>query len=119
MITTKMTSKPRTLHKLTTDWVNAGFQCGMMSTLEGYLTLDEQDMARRARNLPIPAYRKKIQGVYRHSTAFEALIGWWYVNDKERLGLILRLLNIHFEGHPDFEWGKTDKVELTCPVCAR
>ena len=42
-------------------------------------------MARRARNLPIPVGRRAIQAVYRQATAFEVLIGYWYLNDKERL----------------------------------
>ena len=42
-------------------------------------------MTRRGRNLPIPVARRAIQNVYRPSTAFEVLIGYWYLHDKERL----------------------------------
>ena len=49
------------------------------------LTEDELEKVRRARNLPIPVGRKNIQAVYRCATAFEALIGFWYLHDKARL----------------------------------
>ena len=49
------------------------------------LTEDEQELARRARNLPIPVGRRSIQAIYRQSTAFEVLIGYWYLHNKERL----------------------------------
>ena len=50
------------------------------------LTLDEEkELARRGRNLSIPVGRKAIQNIYRPATAFEVLIGYWYLNDKERL----------------------------------
>ena len=49
------------------------------------LTEEEHELARRGRNLPIPVARRAIQNVYRPSTAFEVLIGYWYLHDKERL----------------------------------
>jgi 23S rRNA maturation mini-RNase III len=33
-----------------------------------------------------------MQTEYRQATAFEALIGWWHENNKERLDQILNLL---------------------------
>ena len=68
------TSNSKILHKMTTDRVNASFQAEMLHFI-----------SRRGRNLPIPVARRAIQNVYRPSTAFEVLIGYWYLHDKERL----------------------------------
>ena len=79
------TSNPKTLHKLTTERVNAAFQSEMLHFIEEDLTEEEKELARRGRNLPIPVGRKAIQNTYRPATAFEVLIGFWYLNNRERL----------------------------------
>lgn len=79
------TNNAKNLHKITTDRVNAAFQRDMLVMISEYLSEKEADIARRARNLPIPAGRKNIQTIYRQATAFEALIGYWFMHDKERL----------------------------------
>ncbi len=79
------TSNSKLLHKLTTDRVNAYFQKEMLDVIISELTEDETERVRRARNLPIPVGRKNIQAIYRQATAFEVLIGFWYIHDKERL----------------------------------
>ena len=79
------TSNSKLLHKITTERVNATFQATMLNLIVSELTEEEQELARRGRNLPIPVARKKIQADYRQATAFEFLIGYWYINEKERL----------------------------------
>lgn len=79
------TSNSKILHKMTTDRVNATFQSEMLHFIDKDLTEEEHEMARRARNLPIPIGRRSIQHVYRQSTAFEVLIGYWYLHNQERL----------------------------------
>ena len=79
------TSNSKLLHKITTDRVNATFQKDLLNFLMQNLTEDEQELARRARNLPIPVGRRNIQADYRQATAFEVLIGYWYFHNKERL----------------------------------
>lgn len=79
------TSNSKQLHKITTDRVNATFQKDMLNILTSELTEDEKELARRARNLPIPVGRRNIQSDYRQATAFEVLIGYWYLHDKKRL----------------------------------
>ena len=88
--TTKITDNSKKLHKLTTDKVKASFQAYLLHTLENELTDNEKEIARRARNLSIPVGRRQIQSEYRQATAFEALIGWWHLYDKERLNKILK-----------------------------
>lgn len=79
------TSNAKVLHKITTDRVNAVFQKNMLEFITPDLTDDECEIARRGRNLPIPVARRGIQHDYRRATAFEVLIGFWYLHDKERL----------------------------------
>ena len=84
------TSNSKLLHKITTDRVNATFQKDLLNLLIPTLTEDEQDLARRARNLPIPVARRSIQADYRQATAFEVLIGYWHLHNKERLEAIFQ-----------------------------
>lgn len=85
-----MTNNAKKLHQLTTSMVNTQYQYELLQFIDNYLTVEEQKLAKRARNLPIPVGRKPIQHEYRQATAFEALIGWWYLNDKTRYDYIIK-----------------------------
>lgn len=87
--TVKLTNNAQKLHKITTAKVKASYQAELLHKLEPLLTDTEHELSRRARNLPIPVGRRQIQSEYRQATAFEALIGWWYLNDRERYNKIL------------------------------
>ena len=91
--TVKMTNNSKQLHKITTDKVKMGYQAELLHSMEDKLTAAEKELARRARNLPIPIGRRANQTEYRQATAFEALIGWWYYQDKERLNYFLNLVS--------------------------
>jgi len=88
--TVEFTNNARELHKITTARVKAGFQAELLAALEPSLTEEEREIARRARNLPVPVGRRNNQSEYRQATAFEALIGWWYKHDKNRLEEVLK-----------------------------
>lgn len=92
--TVKMTDNAKNLHKITTDYVKASYQAELLHSFEKDLTEGEKEIARRARNLPIPVGRRSNQTEYRQATAFEALIGWWHYYDKERLNYFLDKINI-------------------------
>ena len=81
------TQNSKIMHKMTTDRVNATFQKEMLEMISDSLTDYEQELVRRARNLSIPIGRRSIQHDYRLATAFEVLIGYWYLHDKDRLEL--------------------------------
>lgn len=84
-ITILKTQKAKELHKITTEKVNAKVQHELLIAIQEELTEEEHEIMRRSRNLSVPVGRKSIQSDYRMATAFEALIGWWYANDKARL----------------------------------
>lgn len=86
------TTDAKLLHNLTTERVNAKFQHDLFKKIEEKLTESEIDLARRARNLSIPVGRKSIQNDYRHATAFETLIGFWYLNEPTRLDYFKEIL---------------------------
>ena len=86
------TNNSRKLHDLTTSLVNTQYQCELLHNIQDLLSEEEKDIVKRARNLPIPVGRRNIQSDYRQATAFEALIGWWYLNDKTRCDYILNIL---------------------------
>jgi len=90
--TIKQTNNASKLHKITTDFVKASYQAELLQNMD--LTEDEIELARRARNLPIPVARRSNQTEYRHATAFEAIIGYWYLNDKQRLEEFFNAVNL-------------------------
>ena len=76
---------PKDLHKATISKVNSSYQSEMLNIIEKELTECEEEIKRRARNMPVPIARRNNQSEYRQATSFEALIGYWYREDKERL----------------------------------
>jgi len=84
------TPNSKDLHKITTDKVKMEYQAELLHDLDEILTEEEREIARRGRNLPVPVGRRSNQSEYRQATAFESLIGWWYMNDKPRLEGILK-----------------------------
>lgn len=86
------TQNSEKLHKITTEKVKAKAQHDLLMQIQDKLSEEELEIMRRSRNLSIPIARKSNQAEYRMATAFEALIGWWYLNDKERLAEIEELL---------------------------
>ena len=90
--TINKTSNSKLLHKLTVERANAVFQKYMLDYIMPNLFKEEQELVRRARNLPIPVGRRHIQADYRLATAFEVLIGYWYLNDTDRLNEIFNVI---------------------------
>lgn len=85
------TGTARQMHGKVVSRVTAGAQSELLSALTPELTDDELEMVRMARNLKPSGYRKSGQSAYRKATAFEALIGYLYLVDPERLHRILEM----------------------------
>ncbi len=81
----------RQMHHKVTAIVRAARQAELLDAIAERLTEKEDDIVRRARNLKPAGYRKSGQGAYRKATAFESLIGYLYLTDKDRLAEILKL----------------------------
>lgn len=87
--TVKITENPAKLHKATSSIVNAQFHADLLEYIQDFLTDSEKEIIRRARNLPVTTARRINQTTHRLSTAFEALIGYLHITDKDRLELLL------------------------------
>lgn len=85
-ITVQKAKKANELHKETIALVNGEFQSLILEKIGEFLTEDEKDLARRGRNLSCARSNKPY---HRTSTAFEVLVGYWHINDKNRLNEIL------------------------------
>jgi len=90
------TQNSKILHKITTERVNSAYQAEMLNFIEDMLTDEEHELARRARNCPIPIGRRNNQAEYRQATSFEALIGFWYLNNKPRLDEVIEKIKSKF-----------------------
>ncbi len=88
-----LTNNSKQLHNLTTSKVKMDYQSELLKFLEPLLTEEELEIARRGRNLPIPVGRRQNQHEYRQATAFETLIGWWYLTSPMRLSSIYTKLD--------------------------
>ena len=74
-------NKTKNLHKDAVAKVRASYQAEMIKLLEPHMTAGEQEIIKRGRNVKsghVPAGSDVI--TYRHSTAFEALIGYLYLS---------------------------------------
>lgn len=84
--------KPNELHKRCTRYVSAKAQADVLARLQDVLTETELDVVRRGRNTKSAHVRRNVDViVYRHSTGFEALIGYLHgtgQNERRELSLI-------------------------------
>jgi ribonuclease-3 family protein len=83
--TVKITTDPAKLHKANSSIVNAAFHADILEFIRDFLNETEADIVRRARNLSVTTARRTNQKIHRLSTAFEALVGYLYLNNPERL----------------------------------
>ncbi|EKE03268.1 MAG: hypothetical protein ACD_20C00225G0012 [uncultured bacterium] len=83
--TVLLSSKVDKLHKYTISIVNAEFQVHLLNSMQDFMTDEEKDIVRRARNLQVTTAKRCNHTIHRLSTAFEALIGYLYLNNPERL----------------------------------
>ncbi len=85
-------SKPNDLNKQANEIVCARNQAEIMRSIHDKLNVDELDIAMRARNSHLANRKAKNSTVEEYSlaTQFEALIGFWYLNEeKEKLDKIM------------------------------
>ena len=85
------------MHRLTTDFVNAASQANFLALIEEKLTETEKEIQKRGRNLKISINKKNNPKIHSLATSFEVLIGYWYLNDKNRLEEMLKFLNLQIE----------------------
>lgn len=71
--------RPNHIHRLSTRYVSAKSQAKSLKRLLPHLTEEEHDVVKRGRNAKSGTTAKNADVLeYRHSTAFESLIGYLY-----------------------------------------
>ncbi len=96
--------KSNDLHRFTTARVKAETQAKLLDALLPTLPETVRELVKRAQNLPVPPARRSNQALYRKATAFEALVGYWYLHDpnlKQYQATILSLLASWFDPQPE------------------
>ncbi|WP_164929467.1 Mini-ribonuclease 3 [Gloeobacter violaceus] len=86
------------LHGDTVACVRASAQAKLATCLSPHLTVEEADWLRRGRNAGGTVPRRLDPATYRLATAFEALLGYLFLADRDRLGVILHLCD-EFQHH--------------------
>ena len=84
--------KPHQLHIETIKFVKASAQADTIEKIKGFLTEDEIDIVRRARNCESHHIPKNADVIdYKYATGLEGLIGYLYLSGKtERMDEILK-----------------------------
>lgn len=79
-------NKMQALHAVDAKVVSASMQAVACKMLEEHLTDTEREVLRRGRNAKSQVPKSATVGEYRASTAFEAILGYWYIKgDTDRL----------------------------------
>ncbi len=79
------------MHGRVNKRVNAEKQADLLDAISEHLSERELDLVRRARNIKASNLKRALQAVSRKATAFEALLGYLYLEDPTRLRYILDL----------------------------
>ena len=82
--TIMMTSSLKRLHQLTIGYVNAAFQTELLEKLTPYLTENELELSRRARNIPTSSSRRIDRALHSTATSLEVVLGYNYIHNKDR-----------------------------------
>ena len=92
--------KNNNLHKLTTKFVKAVYQAKAIDVLQEYLTEEEKDISRRARNTKMNTISKNASlAEYKKATSFEAVIGYNYLlGNIKRIKEFFKILSKDFLG---------------------
>jgi len=86
------TEKQDIMHKMSTKYVCASKQAEIMNLIAEYLKDDEIDIQKRGRNLKITINKKSNPAIHTLATSFETLIGYLFLNNKERLDEIFKII---------------------------
>ncbi len=78
-----VSSHVRIVHEMASKAVSAVMQAKVMHELEGTFTEEEEVIIRRGRNTKSIVPKSASVSEYRLSTAFETLLGWLLLSDKE------------------------------------
>ena len=93
----KKAKQQNKMHQLARNYVNAAKQADIWNLILEKLTPKEKEIQKRGRNLKISINKKNNPKIHALATSFEVLIGYFYLNNKERLNEILNLIKENIE----------------------
>ena len=86
--------KSKELHLSVVNEVKAISQSKSLSQIEHLLNANEIDLIRRARNKTKRHPKSSDPTIYSRAPGFETLIGWFFLNDPQRLSTLFEYLEI-------------------------
>jgi len=86
------TPKQQQMHSLSTKFVCACAQADILEKIMPYLLDDELEIQRRGRNLKITINKRNNPKIHSLATSFETVIGYLYLNKKDRLEEIFDII---------------------------
>jgi len=84
-------------HNLVVSHVRAEAQASHLCHLTPYLNKNELEIVRRGRNATVGKPRRAAPEVYQQATSLEALVGYLYLSDRQRLYQLLEQLPLAAE----------------------
>lgn len=91
------TKNQKTMHQMSTKYVCASRQAEMLDLIYGCLFEDELEIQKRGRNLKMTINKKNNPQIHSLATSFETIIGYLYLNKKERLQEIFEIIKNNLE----------------------
>lgn len=88
-------SRLQAYHNQVVAQVRAETQARHLRSLEPYLTQDELEILRRGRNAAAKCPKRLDPEIYQQATSLEALMGYLFLTDPERLAQILSKLQFN------------------------
>jgi ribonuclease-3 family protein len=82
----------KVIHQESIRLACGAFQATLLQVLLPDLSEAEQEILRRGRNVGVANHRRNKQAISRISTSFEALVGFWYLHEPQRLTLLKQSL---------------------------
>lgn len=89
--------RPHVYHQQVVAQVRAERQAEQLALLRPHLSETEQDILRRARNAASGRPKRVDPGIYQQATALEALLGYLYLSDPQRLMQLLNQLQLEVQ----------------------
>ncbi len=86
--------KQKNLHDYKINLVNAQAQADLLIKIEHLLNEEEKEIVRRGRNLKMSISKKHNPQIHAQATAFETIIGYLHLNNKEKLKEIFEFLKM-------------------------
>ena len=90
----------KAMHNFSVKYVNASFQAHLLGELDEFLNEEEKEITRRGRNLKISIGTKNNPQIHSLASAFEVLVGYFYLYDKKRLGELFEIVKKYL--NPEF-----------------